>query len=208
MGCQTIDESIFPFSLEAVGEYISVPERRGWYLQQLLKLYAGQVIPGILPRYLVIDSDTCFLKPTRFVSEDGKRAYFATGVEHHRPYFEHMARLDPAFRRVHAALSGICHHMLFETQYVQTLFERVERCGERDGRTPFWVLFLQCVDPEWHKHSGASEYELYFNYMLDMHPDAIEIRQLRWANVSVLPSPMTARRRRYDYVSCHHYLRK
>lgn len=37
-GCQTIEESIFPFSLQTVGEYIHAPERRGWYLQQLLKL--------------------------------------------------------------------------------------------------------------------------------------------------------------------------
>jgi hypothetical protein len=206
-GCELVAESIFPFSLESVGEYISVPARRGWYLQQLLKLYAGQVIPDILPRYLVIDSDTCFLKPTTFVSEDGVRAYFATGDEHHAPYFEHMARLDPAFRRVHPALSGICHHMLFEKTYVKELFERVETACGRDGHTPFWVLFLQCVDPAWHEQSGASEYELYFNYMQDMHPDVMQIRPLHWANLPTLPAVSRRRRNRYDYVSCHYYIR-
>ena len=41
-------------------------DRIGWYLQQLLKFYAGFVIPDILQRYLIIDCDTHFLKPTKF----------------------------------------------------------------------------------------------------------------------------------------------
>jgi hypothetical protein len=37
--------------------------RNGWYLQQLLKLYASFVIKDLLNDYLVIDADVYFLKP-------------------------------------------------------------------------------------------------------------------------------------------------
>ena len=42
-GCITICEDIFPFSMETVQEFHGKRERNGWYLQQLLKLYAGKV---------------------------------------------------------------------------------------------------------------------------------------------------------------------
>ena len=35
-------------------------ERTGWMLQQLLKLGAGEHIPGILDAYMVVDADTIF----------------------------------------------------------------------------------------------------------------------------------------------------
>ena len=66
-GCISIQENIFPFSLETVSRFHGKLERNGWYLQQLLKLYAGMVIPGILERYLVIDADTFFLKSINFI---------------------------------------------------------------------------------------------------------------------------------------------
>ena len=69
-GCITINENIFPFNIETVAKYHGKLERNGWYLQQLLKLYAGKIIPNILDKYLVIDSDTFFLKPTTFVENN------------------------------------------------------------------------------------------------------------------------------------------
>ena len=66
-GCITIFEKIFPFSLDTVAKIHGKRDRNGWYLQQLLKLYAGKIIPNILDKYLVIDSDTFFLKPTKII---------------------------------------------------------------------------------------------------------------------------------------------
>jgi hypothetical protein len=51
-----IDESIFPFA-DQIAIYHGKNSRNGWYLQQLIKLYAGLVVPGILDRYLVIDGN-------------------------------------------------------------------------------------------------------------------------------------------------------
>lgn len=59
-GTITIDENIYPFTKQNLIEKFGDNSRNGWYLQQLLKMYAGNVIPGILNRYLVIDSDTYF----------------------------------------------------------------------------------------------------------------------------------------------------
>ena len=61
-GCITINENIFPFTIDTVAAFHGKLKRNGWYLQQLLKLYAGIVIPNILDRYLVIDCDTFFFK--------------------------------------------------------------------------------------------------------------------------------------------------
>jgi hypothetical protein len=35
------------------------------------------------------------------------------------------------------------------------------------------------IEPKWRKGSGASEYEIYFNYMLIYNPEIITIRQLK-----------------------------
>ena len=119
----TIDEKIFPFSKEDVSSIFGKNDRNGWYLQQLLKLYAGNVVPGILKRYLIIDCDTHFLKPTRFITDDGKHI-FTTGTEYHKPYFLHMNRLHYSLKKIHD-LSGISHHGFFHTDRVNEMIKMV-----------------------------------------------------------------------------------
>ena len=192
-GAITIDESIFPFA-DQIALYHGKDGRNGWYLQQLIKLYAGLLVPGILDRYLVIDADTFFLKPTTFINSENQCQY-NFGREYHCHYFDHMRKLHPDFVRVYE-LSGICHHMMFETRFIKEIMRLV---GE-----PFWVVFLEKVEP-WLRHgigSGASEYELYFNYVCKYHMDEIEVRELAWENVRVLDLNMDL-----DYISHHHFLR-
>ncbi len=194
-GCITIDERVFPFSIDTVAAFHGKLERNGWYLQQLLKLYAGTVIPGILARYLVIDSDTFFCKPTKFI-HDGKCAY-NYGVEYHIPYFKHMARLNGDWNRVDTPKSGICHHMIFETEFVKEMMRVVEELHD----DKFYNVFLRNVE-EFNK-SGASEYEIYFNYMLKYHSDKIVLRKLNFENVDMLPK----NKNNLDYFSWHWYMR-
>jgi len=193
--CTFIDESIFPFDLRTLHTYSGshASERNGWYFQQLLKLYAG-ILPGILDRWLVVDTDTFFLKPVTFIEEV---CLYATGCEYWPPYFAHMDRLLPGLSRV-IPMSGICHHMIFEKRFVAELMEKVEQIHQK----PFWSVFMSKVDPAEYYMSGASEYELYFNYMLTYHPECICIRPLRWDNVSTLNLDSD-----YDYISYHHYMR-
>lgn len=193
-GCIIIDESIFPFTINDVATYHGKHSRNGWYLQQLIKLYAGFVIPDILDTYLVVDSDTYFLKPTHFI-EDGKCLY-NPGTEYHIPYFEHMKRLNNTFQRVDRSMSGISHHMIFQKKYIMEIIDLIEL---EHGR-PFWIVFLEKVVDIY--DSGASEYEIYFNYMLWYNPDKIKVRRLNWMNVSDINQYFDL-----DYVSWHWYRR-
>ena len=196
--CIVINESIFPF-FNQIAIYHGKEARNGWYLQQLIKLYAGIIIPGILDRYLVIDADTFFINPTEFINSENQCQY-NFGREYHCHYFDHMGRLHPEFTRVYE-LSGICHHMMFETRIVREMFEMVEE----NGNKPFWQIFLEKVEP-WLRHgigSGASEYELYFNYVCKFHADEIEVRELCWENVRTLDFNMGL-----HYISHHHFNRE
>jgi len=194
-GCITIDEKLFPFTIETVRKFHGKLNRNGWYLQQLLKLYAGKIIPGILERYLVIDSDTLFLKPTVFI--ENNKCLYNFGKEHHKPYFDHMLKLDKDLIKVDTNKSGICHHMMFETKYVNELIHKIEE----NHNDTFYNVFLKMVTEV--NSSGASEYEIYFNYILKYHSDKIKIRELKWMNVGRLFSTQY-----FDYISYHFYMRE
>jgi len=193
-GCITINENIFPFNIDTVAEHHGKLERNGWYLQQLLKLYAGKIIPNILDKYLVIDSDTFFLKPTTFV--ENNKCLYNYGTEYHKPYFHHMEKLDKDLTKIDKSKSGICHHMIFETKYIDELISKIEK----NHNELFYNIFLKTVTEK--KGSGASEYEIYFNYMLKYNPDKIQIRKLNWGNTCKLDTDCNL-----DYISYHWYLR-
>lgn len=201
-GCIVVHENSFPFTIRTVAELHGKNERNGWYLQQLLKLYAGFVLPDILDRYLVIDIDTFFMKPTRFV-DDEHRCLYNPGTEFHVNYFIHMEKLHPTLKRMFENYSGISHHMIFETKIINTLFEMVQDYHSRNGSyEPFWKLFLTMVterDREF-PHSGASEYEIYFNYVLQYHANKVVIRPLKRSDVKVIDF---TNQEGYDYVSRH-----
>ncbi len=195
--CIIINESLFPF-IDDVAIIHGKNPRNGWYIQQLIKLYAGSIIPNILNRYLVIDADTFFLNPTTFENSDGMCLY-NFGREYHQFYFDHMLRLNPSFKRIYE-LSGICHHMMFDQSVLEEMFAMVST------NKPFWEVFLEAVEP-WLRHgigSGASEYELYFNYASQFHQDKIEIRELQWENVKTLDFQQYSH---LDYISYHHFMR-
>lgn len=194
-GCIMVSENIFPFSLETVSSFHGKSRRNGWYLQQLLKLYALITIPNILERCLVIDCDTFFLRPTTFIKDN--KCLYNFGTQYHPPYFKHMSKLNKDFVKVDPAKSGICHHMMFEKIYIEKLIDEVERIHN----DKFYNVFLKTITDV--ERSGASEYEIYFNYMLKNYSDQIEIRPLRWRDVSTLSAVPDL-----DYISYHWYMRK
>ena len=196
--CIIIDENIFPFNIETVIKYHGKNKKNGWYLQQLLKLYSGKIIPNILDKYLVIDCDTFFLKPTTFI-EDNKCLY-NFGDEHFKPYFEHMLKLDNELVKVNGYNSGICHHMIFETKYIDEIISKIEK----NHNDVFYDVFLKlCAHGNVKQCSGASEYEIYYNYMLKNHRTKIKIRKLEWKNLSVINPNVNL-----DYISVHYWIRK
>ena len=212
-----LDENIFPFHKNDFLTHHIPPERIGWYLQQLLKLYAGQIIPDILPDYLVLDADTFFLLPISFLTNDVQNAHadaHAKADAHHAnyhfsiidndpphlPYFVHMQKLHPTFRPS-SPESGIAHHMIFHTPYVKEMMQMVETYHKNMTTTrPFWHIFLSCVDREHVAKSGASEYELYFHFMQRQHASQFKRQKLKMKNIS---SPMEHIPPDLHYVSMH-----
>ena len=196
--CITVDERVFPFTKAMIAESHGKTDFNGWYLQQLLKLYAGIVIPKILDRYLVIDCDTIFFKPTKFI--DGGKCLYMHGSECHKPYFKHMSLMHENLTKV-VRQSGICHHMIFEKKYIIEIIKMVERKHKK----PFFHCFINFVLPEFKgKTMGASEYEMYFNYIMKYHYNKIKYRELHWCNWRKDKGNGPP----YDFISYHWYKRR
>jgi hypothetical protein len=195
--CITIDEKIYEFKITDVASYLKKQHRVGWYYQQLLKLYTGFTIDGILDNYLVIDADVFFQTKLRFIEND--KYCFNTSDEYHVPYFQHMNKLHESFKKL-CAYSGIAHHMMFNKTIVKEMFDLVENKHHK----PFWKIFMEFVDEQY--DSGASEYEMYFNYMIQYHSDKIIIRHLRWHNISVHHFNHSYYDKNLNYVSVCHWL--
>tara|TARA_A100001037_G_scaffold244817_1_gene225806 strand:+ start:68 stop:838 length:771 start_codon:yes stop_codon:yes gene_type:complete len=199
-GCTTIHENVFPFTIHDIMKYNLFQGKRnrhGWYLQQLLKLYAGIYIPNILERYLVIDADTFFLKPTNFIEND--TCLYNTGTQYYDEYFVFLEKFEIGLKRFDEKISGICHHMMFETKYVKEIINKVESKFNKK----FYTMFLESVNPK--LKSGASEYEMYFNYMMIYHRKRIKLRKLEWKQGGhfKLSGISDLSRYQFDYISSH-----
>jgi len=116
------------------------------------------------------------LKSTVFLEND--KFIFTVGDEYHLPYFEHMSRLSNTFIK-NEEKSGISHHMIFNIHIIKEIFHIVESIMLE----PFWVVFIKMVDKQNYQLSGASEYELYFNYIIKKYPEKVIIRSLKWKNI-------------------------
>jgi hypothetical protein len=185
------DEKNFPFSLDDVYLAIGREDRAtadryfyrhwrppGWYLQQLLKLYAPFVIPNISPNVLVLDADTVFMNPVSFLNEQNGGLFCVSHLRAKKRYLRFAERLTPGYKRVHPEVYSVCHHMLFQRAILEDLFATVEK----HHKEVFWKAFCHAVDLGAQK--GASEYEVYYNFALN-HTDQVEIRELKWKIASI-----------------------
>lgn len=203
------DENNYPFTKEGIAcaifqnpdeakAYLLGPNRIGWIYQQLLKLYAPLVIPGISSNVLVLDADTIFLNPVSFVDPSG-HALFAYGSEYYGPYFSHAKKLIPGFKKVYPDYSGIAHHMLFQKCVIEDLFRRIET-GHRISP---WKALCRCISrKEAIAGSPLSEYEIYFNFICSQ-TDQRGIRPLQWTEIQELENIDLCRQKGYHFVSRH-----
>lgn len=195
-----VDESRYPFSFPQIKEYLANTSRAGWYYQQLLKLYAHQVIHDLNDLYVIWDSDTVLLKPTAFFHNDyGEvRALFAISPEYNPPYMEHMKRLLPSLERISGRWGGVTHHQPWMRVILKKLFEDVEF---RHG-TAFWRAYLNQVEKKHYSGAGCADYEIIMAYALRFFSELCIIRPLRWANRRELP----AAEEELDFVSLHAHM--
>ena len=122
---------------------------RGWVLQQFIKLNAAALVST--PDYLVVDSDTVFLRPQSFFRRG--RAVLRYSDQYELLYNRSLELVFGHPRRF--PVSFVTHHMLFNVSLVNELLHLIEK---RFGY-PWWEAILHEVD-QGHPIS-FSEYELY-----------------------------------------------
>ena len=212
--CEWFDEKNFPFTVNdvvlAIGKEDPIKAKKyfhkhwrppGWYLQQLLKLYAPFVIPGISPNVLVLDADTVFMNPVNFLNDSNGGLFCPSHLRPKSRYLKFAERLTPGYKKVHEGLYSVCHHMLFQKAILEDLF----RIVEKRHKNVFWKAFCYAVDLGSYK--GASEYEVYYNFAFN-HTDQVEIRELKWKNSKHLNEKDQNKSEGYHFVSFHDYMRE
>ncbi len=204
------DEALFPFSFKEIASLAK--GGAGWHFQQLLKLYSPLVIPSISENVLIVDSDTVFLRKVKFFSDEGLPLYNLSKdrdldkSKFHQDSYKHIAKILPEidqklpenFRNI----SGICHHMLFQKHIIEVLFKRVEEL-DRIG-DPFYKVFLKNSETA----CGVAEYNLYFYFLISLHPQEYHIRILHYKNTADFSLWKYRWRLKYHYCSFHSYMRE
>lgn len=182
-----VDESVFPFTGENVTQVMfetvrerglypmtgnsqfekTVWGRIGWFLQQLLKLYAGRVIG--LGDFVLLDSDLVWFKDIKFFADSstdsatstttpvttpstesassvtlpaytGPRYNYVTSSQYHGAYLAILERIAgvPFLANQPVHRSGVCHHMVVVKSVMDDLIDR----SEKMHGLPFWQVLL------------------------------------------------------------------
>jgi hypothetical protein len=172
--------------------------RWGWYFQQFLKLSMADFVNT--DYYLVIDSDTIFLRKVNFFNNQGRPLY-VTADEYHLPYFKTFTKLFTF--QANRDYSFITHHMIFSKKIVKEMYSQIKG----DGKWYFNILSVLKIDHTLGKQSNFSEYETYGHFLKEKHPEEVNLRKLMWANVPYLPNKYINFRLAsvFDYCNFHHY---
>ncbi|RYH22903.1 hypothetical protein EON65_18590 [archaeon] len=159
---EVVNEEIFPFHkgnvsdvmIEAVKQKGVYPisggsqfektvwHRSGWFMQQLFKLYAGNVLG--LEDYLLLDSDLIWFRNITFINatQDGVVTYnYVSSSQYHPPYMSTLRKIAGVdlYPAPKVFRSGIVHHMVI----VKTVLQHMKEAAEAlHGGIPFWKVLL------------------------------------------------------------------
>lgn len=195
-GVYVIDEKLFPFTREEVIKRTS-EKYAGWYIQQLVKFYAPLMISGALENCVIVDADVVFYRRVKFL--ENNKFLFDKNHEVHFPYFDHMKRLHPSFEAWKKNFSGIVNCMVFNKVILGEIMDKVESYHKK----PFWEVFLDEVTDK--ESSGASEYEIYFHYVMRNHFSRVVLRPLQYSNFG---QRWETPNRDYHYITYHWHAQK
>lgn len=210
------DESLYPFTKNDValeiGKGSEVAASKffnrgghpvGWYYQQLLKLYAAYVILNISSNILVLDSDSVFISPVKFLNEhNGGLFCISRRRETKKHYCSHAERMLPSYKRVHPEVNSVNHHMLFQKPILDALFDEIEQ----HHKVPLWKVFCRVVDTS-RKWGSGSEYELYYNFAIN-HTNQVSLQELQRRSSSNLDKIGFYKAEGYELLSFHSYMRQ
>lgn len=215
-----VEESLFPFGwsnisqvmLDTVRQHGMYPLNKnespfeklfwggskvGWYFQQILKVYAGEVLK--LDDFVIMDSDIIwmrnisFISPNQSVTSAVPTYLYATSWQHYPSYHATSKKIcglemykEPGKGKKFK--SGIVHHMVVSKTVLRSLRDTVEALHG----LPMWQVMLNqsaleitCRSPRnglCGNGGVLSEYELYFSYARVKFPESVQLRPLLWSN--------------------------
>jgi hypothetical protein len=172
--------------------------RSNWLYQQFLKLFSAKVIESLTNSFVIVDSDTIFLRDIDFESD---LFSFCKAEEYHKTYLEPIKVLLNTKKTI--GYSCISHHMIFNKEIINQLISEIENRFNLN----FVDAILKVID--YKEASCFSEWDLYANYILLNNPEMCKHRQLKWMDISKIPSKFELKIFKiiYDFVSCHAYRR-
>ncbi len=192
-----ISESIFEFSVNDIRTIIKHKGQAGWYWQQIMQFYLWDVLPVLGDSILFVNSDVVFLKTIPII-ENGLYILNYHNVQH-EPYSVFTKRLFPDIELNFG--NGTCHYMPYDKNIILELRNDVEK----RFNMPFWKAFCNCIDDS--HINGASEFNLYFQYCLNKHPEKIETKKLSFADKGDYWAWKEYQKQGFDYVAFHAYMR-
>ena len=132
-----------------------VLKTRGWVLQQFIKFNACHHVAT--RDYLVLDADTVFLRPQRFLR--GDKSLLRYSDQYELLYNRSLELIFGHGRRY--PVSFVTHHQLFAVDRMKSLLALLEQRFHR----PWWEAIQQEMD-QGHPVS-FSEYEMYGHFIMD-----------------------------------------
>jgi hypothetical protein len=147
--------------------------RSGWYYQQFLKLGFAALYPKQSSYTLVWDADMIPVRPMHFFQETGKVNFMESDRSHLGAYVDTFRKL---FNFKASQQDFVSHHMLMYRPFVQELLAAIEEKKELGHHWTEHVIDAAC------RHrtagfcsSGFSEYLSYSSWVLQKHPDTVEV---------------------------------
>ena len=134
--------------------------RRGWYIQQFLKMQYCQICKE--KYYLVWDCDTIPVKDIKMFNNEGK-PFFDIKTEYHKPYFITMQKLMPELGKKNN-YSFISEHMLITTKIMKNVIKRISLNVSIPG-DEWYEKVINSIDIKYLPFSGFSEFETYGTFV-------------------------------------------
>jgi len=172
--------------------------RRGWYLQQFVKL-AALFENQNLNQLLIWDSDTLPLRRLQFFDDLSGSPVYYFGDECHLPYLECNKAILGLDRQIRRSFIAQCFPILGED------ISALRRFLELDD-DPWWKLVLDNID--FSLESGFSEYEFLGTFVGSRSPSInFQVGKwtrngyLLWKTPSTIPERLRYRGRHLDYAA-------
>jgi hypothetical protein len=182
----------------------ALPERRGWYLQQLIKLEALSRARH-LDRVVIWDADTIPLRKISFFDYQGNCQYFL-GSEYHLPYFENIDRLLGLEKGYPD--SFIAQNFPITGRQITEFFSFIEE----KSKLKWWNAVIKSIDFD--EPSGFSEYESLGTFVCSLDATKITVQNGKWSRygnlrmVSKIVGSRKASKAKYDYVAVETWTQK